>query len=145
MDFVEAASCAARRGWIIFREILPNASPLNAELGLRHLMVLFCPLLLGLGGSAGSRLGRHGEGEQGIVFGIPADPAARCAAGSPSTCGGLILNRTTSLKEAVVAETFWKSAISRSARPSTRPARIMAIVIVDGVSACKRQGARPDR
>ena len=54
MDYVEAARLRGEgRGWIIFREILPNAlSPLVAEMGLRFIfMVLFISTLsfLGLG------------------------------------------------------------------------------------------------
>ena len=86
MDFVEAAKLRGEgRGWIIFREILPNAlSPLVSELGLRFIYaVLFLSALsfLGLGVQppAADWGGMVKENKDGIVFGIPAraDPGRR--------------------------------------------------------------------
>jgi peptide/nickel transport system permease protein len=109
MDFVEAAKLRGEgRGWIIFREILPNAlSPLVAELGLRFIfMVLFLSSLsfLGLGVQPPEADwgGMVKENKEGIVFGIPAAliPAAAIAllAISVNLVADWILNRTTSLK-----------------------------------------------
>lgn len=108
-DFVEAARLRGeKRGWIIFREILPNAlSPLVAELGLRFIFaVLFLSSLsfLGLGvqppeADWGSLVR---ENRQGIAFGIPAAliPAAAIAllAISVNLVADWILKRTTDLK-----------------------------------------------
>jgi peptide/nickel transport system permease protein len=109
MDFVEAAKLRGEgRGWIIFREILPNAlSPLVSELGLRFIYaVLFLSALsfLGLGVQppAADWGGMVKENKDGIVFGIPAAliPAAAIAALAISVnlVADWILNRTTSLK-----------------------------------------------
>ncbi len=109
MDFVEAAKLRGEgTGWIIFREILPNAlSPLVAELGLRFIFaVLFLSALsfLGLGVQppAADWGGMVKENKDGIVFGIPAAliPAAAIAtlAISVNLVADWILNRTTSLK-----------------------------------------------
>jgi peptide/nickel transport system permease protein len=109
MDFVEAAKLRGEgRGWIIFREILPNAlSPLVAELGLRFIFaVLFLSTLsfLGLGVQPPESDwgGMVKENKDGIVFGIPAAliPAAAIAALAISInlVADWILNRTTSLK-----------------------------------------------
>jgi peptide/nickel transport system permease protein len=109
MDFVEAAKLRGeRRGWIIFREILPNAlSPLVAELGLRFIFaVLFLSALsfLGLGVQPPEADwgGMVKENKEGIVFGIPAAliPAAAIAllAISVNLVADWILNRTTDLK-----------------------------------------------
>ena len=109
MDFVEAAKLRGEgRGWIIFREILPNAlSPLVSELGLRFIFaVLFLSALsfLGLGVQppAADWGGMVRENKEGIVFGIAAAliPAAAIAvlAISVNLVADWILNRTTSLK-----------------------------------------------
>ena len=109
MDFVEAAKLRGeRRGWIIFREILPNAlSPLVAELGLRFIFaVLFLSTLsfLGLGVQppAADWGGMVKENKEGIVFGIGAAlvPAGAIAALAISVnlVADWILNRTSDLK-----------------------------------------------
>ncbi|MBX3578801.1 MAG: ABC transporter permease [Rhizobiaceae bacterium] len=109
MDYVEAAKLRGEgRGWIIFREILPNAlSPLVSELGLRFIYaVLFLSALsfLGLGVQPPEADwgGMVKENKDGIVFGIPAAliPAAAIAALAISVnlVADWILNRTTSLK-----------------------------------------------
>ncbi|RWI83725.1 ABC transporter permease [Mesorhizobium sp.] len=109
MDFVEAAKLRGEGlGWIIFREILPNAlSPLVAELGLRFIFsVLFLSALsfLGLGVQPPEADwgGMVKENKDGIVFGIPAAliPAAAIAALAISVnlVADWVLTRTTSLK-----------------------------------------------
>ena len=109
MDFVEAARLRGEGlGWIIFREILPNAlSPLVAELGLRFIFsVLFLSALsfLGLGVQPPEADwgGMVTENKDGIVFGIPAAliPAAAIAVLSISVnlVADWVLTRTTSLK-----------------------------------------------
>ncbi len=109
MDFVEAAKLRGEgRGWVIFREILPNAlSPLVAEMGLRFIfMVLFVSTLsfLGLGVQPPEADwgGIVKENKEGIVYGIGAAlwPAAAIAtlAISVNLVADWILNRTTSLK-----------------------------------------------
>jgi peptide/nickel transport system permease protein len=109
MDFVEAAKLRGEgRGWIIFREILPNAlSPLVAEMGLRFIfMVLFVSTLsfLGLGVQPPEADwgGIVKENKEGIVYGIPAAllPAFAIAtlAISVNLVADWVLNRTTSLK-----------------------------------------------
>jgi peptide/nickel transport system permease protein len=109
MDFVEAAKLRGEgNGWIIFREILPNAlSPLVSELGLRFIFaVLFLSALsfLGLGVQPPDADwgGMVKENKDGIVFGIPAAliPAAAIAALAISVnlVADWVLNRTTSLK-----------------------------------------------
>jgi peptide/nickel transport system permease protein len=109
MDFVEAAKLRGEgQGWIIFREILPNAlSPLVSELGLRFIFaVLFLSALsfLGLGVQPPDADwgGMVKENKEGIVFGIPAAliPAAAIAALAISVnlVADWVLNRTTSLK-----------------------------------------------
>ena len=109
MDFVEAARLRGEgRGWIIFREILPNAlSPLVAEMGLRFIfMVLFVSTLsfLGLGVQPPNADwgGIVKENKEGIVYGIAAAlvPAFAIAtlAISVNLVADWILNRTTSLK-----------------------------------------------
>ncbi len=109
MDFVEAARLRGEgRGWIIFREILPNAlSPLVAELGLRFIFaVLFLSTLsfLGLGVQppASDWGGMVKENKEGIVFGIwaalvPAGAIAALAI-SVNLVADWILNRTSDLK-----------------------------------------------
>ena len=109
MDYVEAAVLRGEgRGWIIFREILPNAlSPLEAELGLRFIfMVLFVSTLSFLGLGVQPPLADWGgivkENKDGIVYGIGAAlmPAIAIAtlAISVNLVADWILNRTTSLK-----------------------------------------------
>ena len=109
MDFVEAAKLRGEgRGWIIFREILPNAlSPLVAELGLRFIFaVLFLSALsfLGLGVQPPDADwgGMVKENKDGIVFGIPAAliPAGAIAvlAISVNLVADWVLNRTADLK-----------------------------------------------
>ncbi len=109
MDFVEAARLRGEgRGWVIFREILPNAlSPLVAEMGLRFIFaVLFVSTLsfLGLGVQppAADWGGIVKENKDGIVYGIPAAlvPAFAIAtlAISVNLVADWVLNRTTSLK-----------------------------------------------
>jgi peptide/nickel transport system permease protein len=109
MDFVEAAKLRGEGwGWVIFREILPNAlSPLVAELGLRFIFqVLFLSALsfLGLGVQPPEADwgGMVKENKEGIVFGIPAAliPAAAIAALAISVnlVADWVLNRTTDLK-----------------------------------------------
>lgn len=109
MDFVEAAKLRGEgMGWIIFREILPNAlSPLVSELGLRFIFaVLFLSALsfLGLGVQPPDADwgGMVKENKDGIVFGIPAAliPAAAIAALAISVnlVADWVLNCTTDLK-----------------------------------------------
>ncbi|MER8818254.1 ABC transporter permease [Mesorhizobium sp. M0991] len=109
MDYVEAAKLRGEgSGWIIFREILPNAlSPLVSELGLRFIYaVLFLSTLsfLGLGVQPPDADwgGMVKENKDGIVFGIGAAliPAAAIAALALSVnlVADWVLNRTTSLK-----------------------------------------------
>ena len=109
MDYVEAAKLRGEgRGWVIFREILPNAlSPLVAELGLRFIfMVLFISTLSFLGLGVQPPLADWGgivkENKDGIVYGIGAAlwPAVAIAtlAISVNLVADWVLNRTTSLK-----------------------------------------------
>jgi len=109
MDFVEAAKLRGEgRGWIIFREILPNAlSPLVSELGLRFIYaILFLSALsfLGLGVQPPEADwgGMVKENKDGIVFGIPAALIPAAAIGllaiSVNLVADWILNRTTDLK-----------------------------------------------
>ena len=109
MDYVEASRLRGEKlGWIIFREILPNAlSPLVAEMGLRFIfMILFVSTLsflgLGIQPPAADWGGIVKENKDGIVYGIGAAlwPAAAIAALAISVnlVADWILNRTTSLK-----------------------------------------------
>lgn len=109
MDYVEAAKLRGEgRGWIIFREILPNAlSPLVAEMGMRFIfMVLFISTLsflgLGIQPPEADWGGIVKENKDGIVYGIPAAllPAIAIAvlAISVNLVADWILDRTTSLK-----------------------------------------------
>ncbi len=109
MDFVEVARLRGEgRGWVIFREILPNAlTPLVAELGLRFIFaVLFLSSLsfLGLGVQPPDADwgGMVRENRDGIVFGIAAGliPAAAIAALAISVnlVADWVLTRTTDLK-----------------------------------------------
>jgi peptide/nickel transport system permease protein len=109
MDYVEAARLRGEKlGWIIFREILPNAlSPLVAEMGLRFIfMVLFISTLSFLGIGVQPPLADWGgivkENKDGINFGIGAAlyPAIAIAtlAISVNLVADWVLSRTTSLK-----------------------------------------------
>ncbi len=109
MDYVEAARLRGEgTGWIIFREILPNAlSPLVAELGLRFIFaVLFISTLSFLGLGVQPPLADWGgivkENKEGLVYGISAAlvPAVAIAVLSISVnlVADWVLNRTTSLK-----------------------------------------------
>jgi len=109
MDYVEAARLRGEgTGWIIFREVLPNAlSPLVAELGLRFIFaVLFISTLsfLGLGVQppAADWGGIVKENKEGLVYGVSAAlvPAVAIAilAISVNLVADWVLNRTTSLK-----------------------------------------------
>jgi len=109
MDYVEAARLRGERtGWIVFREILPNAlSPLVAELGLRFIFaVLFISTLSFLGLGVQPPLADWGgivkENKEGLVYGVPAAliPAIAIAALAISVnlVADWVLNRTTSLK-----------------------------------------------
>lgn len=109
MEYVEAATLRGEgRGWVIFREILPNAlSPLVAEMGLRFIfMVLFISTLsflgLGIQPPAADWGGIVKENADGINYGIGAAlyPAVAIAtlAISVNLVADWILNRTTSLK-----------------------------------------------
>jgi len=109
MDFVEAARLRGEgRGWIIFREILPNAlSPLVAEMGMRFIfMVLFVSTLsflgLGIQPPEADWGGIVKENKDGIVYGISAAllPAVAIAtlAIAVNLVADWILDRTTSLK-----------------------------------------------
>ncbi len=109
MEFVEAARLRGEgRGWVIFREILPNAlSPLVAEAGMRFIfMILFVSTLsfLGLGVQppGADWGGIVKENKDGIVYGIPAAllPAVAIAALAISVnlVADWVLDRTASLK-----------------------------------------------
>lgn len=109
MDYVEAAKLRGEgQGWIIFREILPNAlSPLVAEFGLRFIFaVLFISTLSFLGLGVQPPLADWGgivkENASGLVYGIPAAliPAFAIAALAISVnlVADWVLSRTTSLK-----------------------------------------------
>lgn len=109
MDYVEAAVLRGEgRGWIIFREILPNAlSPLVAEMGLRFIfMVLFISTLsflgLGIQPPQADLGGLVKENAEGLTYGIGAAlyPAITIAilAISVNLVADWVLNRTTSLK-----------------------------------------------
>lgn len=109
MDYVEAARVRGEgRGWVIFREILPNAlSPLVSELGLRFIFaILFISTLsfLGLGIQPPSADwgGIVKENREAIVYGIPAALVPAVAIVALSISVNLVadwaLNRTSSLK-----------------------------------------------
>ncbi|MFY9210908.1 MAG: ABC transporter permease [Aestuariivita sp.] len=109
MDYVEAAKLRGEgRGWIIFREILPNAlSPLVAEMGLRFIfMVLFVSTLsflgLGIQPPQADLGGIVRENAEGLTYGIGAAlyPAITIAilAISVNLVADWVLSRTTSLK-----------------------------------------------
>jgi peptide/nickel transport system permease protein len=109
MDFVEAAKLRGeRQGWIIFREILPNAlSPLVAEFGLRFIFaVLFISTLSFLGLGIQPPLADWGgmvkENKDGLIYGKAAAlmPALAIAvlAISVNLVADWVLSRTSSLK-----------------------------------------------
>ncbi|MGA0540132.1 ABC transporter permease [Neotabrizicola sp. VNH66] len=109
MDYVEAARLRGeRQGWIIFREILPNAlSPLVAEFGLRFIFaVLFISTLSFLGLGVQPPLADWGgmvkENKDGLIYGKSAAmvPAAAIAvlAISVNLVADWVLTRTSSLK-----------------------------------------------
>lgn len=109
MDFVEAARLRGEGwGWILAREILPNAaSPLLAEFGLRFAFaVLFLSALsflgLGIQPPAADWGGMVKENKDGIVFGIGAALIPGAAIASLAVAVNLvvdwILTRTSSLK-----------------------------------------------
>lgn len=109
MDYVEAARLRGEgTGWIVFREILPNAlSPLVAELGLRFIFaVLFISTLSFLGLGVQPPQADWGgivkENKEGLVYGVSAAliPAVAIAilAISVNLVADWVLNRTTSLK-----------------------------------------------
>jgi peptide/nickel transport system permease protein len=109
MDFVEAARLRGEGwGWIMSREILPNAlSPLLAEFGLRFAFaVLFLSTLSFLGLGVQPPVADWGsmvkENKDGIVFGISAALIPGTAIATLAICVNLVvdwvLNRTTSLK-----------------------------------------------
>lgn len=109
MDYVEAAKLRGEgQGWIIFREILPNAlSPLVAEFGLRFIFaVLFISTLSFLGLGIQPPLADWGgmvkENKDGLIYGKSAAlmPALAIAllAISVNLVADWILSRTTSLK-----------------------------------------------
>ena len=109
MDYVEAARLRGEGGgWIIFREILPNAlSPLVAEFGLRFIFaVLFISTLSFLGLGIQPPLTDWGgmvkENKDALVYGKSAAlmPALAIAvlAISVNLVADWILSRTTSLK-----------------------------------------------
>ncbi len=109
MDYVEAARLRGeRQGWIIFREILPNAlSPLVAEFGLRFIFaVLFISTLSFLGLGIQPPLTDWGgmvkENKDGLIYGKSAAlvPAAAIAflAISVNLVADWVLTRTSSLK-----------------------------------------------
>ncbi len=109
MDYVEAAKLRGERGgWIIFREILPNAlSPLVAEFGLRFIFaVLFISTLSFLGLGVQPPLADWGgmvkENKDGLIYGksaalLPALAIAALAI-SVNLVADWILTRTSSLK-----------------------------------------------
>ena len=109
MDYVEAARLRGEKGgWVIFREILPNAlSPLVAEFGLRFIFaVLFISTLSFLGLGVQPPLADWGgmvkENKDGLIYGKSAAllPAAAIAALAISVnlVADWILSRTSSLK-----------------------------------------------
>ena len=109
MDYVEAAKLRGEKGgWVIFREILPNAlSPLVAEFGLRFIFaVLFISTLSFLGLGIQPPLADWGgmvkENKDGLIYGKSAAllPAAAIAALAISVnlVADWVLTRTSSLK-----------------------------------------------
>ncbi|VDC27332.1 ABC transporter permease [Pseudogemmobacter humi] len=109
MEYVEAAKLRGeRQGWVIFREILPNAlSPLVAEFGLRFIFaVLFISTLSFLGLGVQPPLADWGgmvkENKDGLTYGkaaamVPAFAIALLAI-SVNLVADWVLSRTSSLK-----------------------------------------------
>ncbi len=109
MDYVEAARLRGEgQGWVIFREILPNAlSPLVAEFGLRFIFaVLFISTLSFLGLGVQPPLADWGgmvkENKDGLIYGksaalVPAGAIAALAI-SVNLVADWVLSRTSSLK-----------------------------------------------
>jgi peptide/nickel transport system permease protein len=109
MDYVEAARLRGEKGgWVIFREILPNAlTPLVAEFGLRFIFaVLFISTLSFLGLGIQPPLTDWGgmvkENKDGLIYGksaalLPAGAIAALAI-SVNLVADWILTRTSSLK-----------------------------------------------
>lgn len=109
MDFVEAARLRGEgRGWIIFREILPNTlSPLLAEFGLRFVFaILFLSTLsflgLGIQPPAADWGGMVKDNKDGILFGVSAALIPGAAIALLAICVNLVVDwlmkRTSSLK-----------------------------------------------
>ncbi|MGB3148173.1 MAG: ABC transporter permease [Paracoccaceae bacterium] len=109
MDYVEAARLRGEgTGWVIFREVLPNAlSPLVAELGLRFIFaVLFISTLSFLGLGIQPPLADWGgilkDNKVGLNYGFAAPLVPGLAistlAISVNLVADWVLNRTTSLK-----------------------------------------------
>jgi len=109
MDYVEAAKLRGEgNGWIVFREILPNAlSPLVAEMGLRFIFaILFISTLsflgLGIQPPQADLGGLVKENAEGLTYGIGAAlyPAMTIAvlAISVNLVADWVLSRTSSLK-----------------------------------------------
>ena len=109
MEYVEAARLRGEKGgWVIFREILPNAlSPLVAEFGLRFIFaVLFISTLSFLGLGVQPPIADWGgmvkENKDGLIYGKSAAllPAACIAllAISVNLVADWVLTRTSSLK-----------------------------------------------
>lgn len=108
-DYIEVAKLRGEgTGWVVFREILPNAlSPLISELGLRFIfMVLYLSTLSFLGLGIQPPATDWGaivkENSDGLVYGIPAAlvPAIAIAtlAISVNLVADWVLSRTSSLK-----------------------------------------------
>lgn len=109
MDYVEAARLRGEKGgWVIFREILPNAlTPLVAEFGLRFIFaVLFISTLSFLGLGVQPPLTDWGgmvkENKDGLIYGksaalLPAGAIAALAI-SVNLVADWVLSRTSSLK-----------------------------------------------
>lgn len=109
MDYVEAARLRGEKGgWVIFREILPNAlTPLVAEFGLRFIFaVLFISTLSFLGLGVQPPLTDWGgmvkENKDGLIYGksaalLPAGAIAALAI-SVNLVADWVLTRTSSLK-----------------------------------------------
>ena len=166
MDYVEAARLRGEgTGWIIFREILPNAlSPLVAEFGLRFIFVVLFHLDPVLPRprrpAADGRLGRHGGGEQGRssssasgpspIFPRPSIPPLRSrswrsrSTSWPTGCCTSQADLAMSLRgSAARARPFSTSATSGSRATAT--ARLAADRQGRGRHAEARRGAGPDR
>ena len=135
MDFVEAARLRGEGwGWIMFREILPNAlSPLLAEFGLRFAFaVLFLSTLSFLGLGVQPPVADWGsmvkENKDGIVFGISAALVPGTAIATLAICGqprgrlGAEPHFEPEGRTRRCLSFYCPCATSRSRRPSIRPA-----------------------